>query len=192
VAAAPIRVAGILAPVSIAELVARLRMEGEHETYPPAAESDLAATERSIGRRLPPSFRAFQTEFSNGAYLFLLQEVSATGAGNHQIAAVQDARAAAISANPDSAVTVAGGGAVTAGDLIPFSLDHNANCWCFLAGTPTMGDEYPVAYYVAARATVYGLLAGFEAWLRRLVDEQDEVIRTLYDRATIERELGLG
>jgi hypothetical protein len=158
------------------DLLARLGSEGEHEIYPPAREEDVAETERAIGRALPPSFRAFLTEFSNGAYLFMLQEVSAAGAGDAQIGAIQDA------------LSMVGGSA----SLVPFSLDHNGNCWCFLTAEDAPGGEYPVAYYDTHGAKLYGRLDGFRAWLEVLVDRQDEVIRTLYDDDTLYGELGLG
>ncbi|HUY60102.1 MAG TPA: SMI1/KNR4 family protein [Solirubrobacteraceae bacterium] len=165
----------------IDELVARLRQDGDHETYPAATGHDIAATEQALSRPLPVSFRYFATEFSNGGYLFMLQEVSATGAGNRQIGAIQDVIAYAISASPTEDIALENGGAVEAGALVPFSLDSNGNCWCFLTGESVPDGEYPVAYFVADQKRLVGCLPGFEHWLRKLVDERDEVIRTMYN-----------
>ena len=173
------------------DLLARLRREGEHETYPPADAAAVEATEQAIGRRLPPSFRTFVTAFSNGAYLFMLQEVLAVGAGNPQIGAVQDVLSV-VSAAPDADVPLDSGGQVTGATLVPFSLDHNGNCWCFLTGEEVPDGEYPVAYFDAEHEKLYGRLPGFSAWLTKLADEQDEVIRTLYDEDVLYDEMGLG
>src|SRR5260370_39515681 len=54
--------------------------------YPVAAAHDIAMPESALGRPLPDSYKTFVTEFSNGAYLYQLQEVSAVGEGNQQIA----------------------------------------------------------------------------------------------------------
>jgi hypothetical protein len=172
-------------------LLARLRAEGEHETYPPAAEDEVLSTEQAIGRPLPPSFRQFLGSFSNGAYLLMLQEVSAAGAGNPQIGAIQDVLPTMVE-NPGSRLPLDSGEPVLAAALVPFSLDHNGNCWCFITSEPSPDGEYPVAYYDTRHGRLYGRLPGFRAWLTTLLDEQDEVIRTLYDDHVIQDELGLG
>jgi hypothetical protein len=183
---------GSLDDLRIADLVAKLRDEGTHEVYPRATEDDLLVTEHEIGRPLPPSFREFTREFSNGAYLFLIQEVSAVGAGNPQIGAIQNSRPAVVRAAAEALVAVEDGGPVRAGDLVPFSLDSNGNCWCFLAAQDATNGEYAVAYYASDNEKLYGMLPGFEVWLGRLIEHQDEVIRTLYSDAMILDELGLG
>ena len=176
------------------ELLARLRSEGEHETYPLATERDLEQTEAALGRALPPSFRRFLRGFSNGAYLFEIQEVSAVGAGNPQIGAIQDALPHVISASPDTEVRLDSGGAVLISSLVPFSLDHNGNCWCFLTSQEEPDGEYPVAYYDDEHEKLYGKLSGFEAWLTRQVDAEprDEFNRTLYDDDVLRDEMNLG
>jgi hypothetical protein len=136
----------------IEDLIAELRSQGEHETYPPASSDEVQQTESALAVALPPSFRSFVTEFSNGAYLFMLQEVSAVGAGNEQIGPIQD---------------VADG----FGGHVPFSLDSNGNAWCFV------GDG--VAYFDTHAQRLVGELPSFEAWLELLIREQDEVIRVL-------------
>ncbi len=68
--------------MNIDELMAKLRSEGRHEMYPPASQADIEMTETALGRKLPDSFKRFVGEFSNGAYLFEVQEVSAVGDGN--------------------------------------------------------------------------------------------------------------
>lgn len=172
----------------IDELVALLREDGDHETYAAATSEDIAVTEQALGRPLPASFRGFQTKFSNGAYLFMLQEVSATGAGNRQVSAIQDVLPHAITVAPDEEIPLEDGTAVRAGALVPYSLDGNGNCWCFLIDESAPDDEYPVAYFVADQKRLVGRLPGFEQWLKKLIDERDEVIRTMYGWD----ELGLG
>ena len=54
-----------------------------HDLYPVATLEDIAATEESLGQKLPESFRRFALELSNGAYLFGVQEVSSVGAAEH-------------------------------------------------------------------------------------------------------------
>src|SRR4051794_10516185 len=101
--------------MSLDELLLRLQAEGEHETYPAASDADVLETEGALGGRLPPSFRAFVTQVSNGAYLFMVQEVSAVGSGNEQIAAIQDNVAADFPAAPDDRFTTPSGEDVSAG-----------------------------------------------------------------------------
>jgi hypothetical protein len=75
--------------MTITELLTALEAS-QHERYPLATDQDLKQTEGALGRPLPPSFRQFVTQFSNGAYVYGLQEVSAVGEGNDQIAAIQN------------------------------------------------------------------------------------------------------
>lgn len=65
--------------MNIDALIDALRAEGEHETYPPASLADIEATEDRIQQPLPGSYKQFVSRFSNGAYLFGVQEVSAVG-----------------------------------------------------------------------------------------------------------------
>ena len=88
---------------------------GDHELYPAANDADVKQTETAIGRPLPPSYRAFLTQFSNGAYLYSIQEVSAVGEGNPQIAAIQNI---VLAGRPEPNVAVpfrAGGGSAQTG-----------------------------------------------------------------------------
>ena len=173
------------------QLLLQLQAHGEHEQYPAASEADVVQTEEALGVTLPASFRAFVTRFSNGAYLFMVQEVSAVGSGNEQIAAIQDNVAASFPAAPGDKLTTPSGGEVEAASLVPFSLDSNGNCWCFLTSPPATDAEYPVAYCDTERLRLVGELPSFQAWLEILVREQDEVIRTL-DEGRLADELGLG
>jgi SMI1/KNR4 family protein SUKH-1 len=173
------------------ELLAQLRTQGEHETYPTASEADVRHTEEALDVTLPSSFRAFVTQFSNGAYLFMVQEVSAVGSGNAQIGAIRHVVASGVPATPDDTVTTPSGQDVSAASLVPFSIDSNGNCWCFLTSSSGPSNEYPVAYCDTERLRLVGELPSFEAWLEILVREQDEVIRTLDDHRLAD-ELGLG
>lgn len=171
-------------------LLDRLRAQGEHETYPLATPEDLDRTDRSLGVALPPSYRSFASTFSNGAYLFMLQEVSAAGAGNAQIGAIQDVSPHVFPPDEDAVVT-SSDGKVPRTSLVPFSLDGNCNCWCFLTSLSAPGGEYPVAYCDTEQHRLVARLAGFEEWLTVLITEQNEVIRAL-DGGRWENELGLG
>jgi hypothetical protein len=178
--------------VAVDDLIATLRdTSGEHETHPPASADDVAATERAIGHRLPPSYTAFVTRYSNGAYLYGVQEVSAVGGGGgEQIIAIQD-----IDRNgqrpADERVTFREGTeTVRYGNLIPFGLDSSGNEWCFIVAGSS--GEYEVAYLDTDQGKLYGRLSGFQEWLARLVEEREELIRTLYDDDVIYDELGLG
>jgi hypothetical protein len=181
----------VSAAPDIDALISRLRVEGAHETHPPASAEDIADTEAAIGVPLPDSFRAFVSRFSNGAYLFTLQEVSAVGDGNEQIRAIQDIDRTGKGA-PDETILFRESGQTVYGDLVPFGLDHNANEWCFVAGAGRPANEYAVAYFDTAGRTLYGKLSGFTEWLSILIAEQDEVIRTLYDDDVLYDELQLG
>jgi hypothetical protein len=85
-----------------------------------------------------------------------------------------------------------GGKPVKRKHLIPFSLDSNGNEWCFIAENPAADNEYPVAYLNNSDPKLFGQLEHFAAWLKILVANQEEVIRTLYDDDVIYDELGLG
>jgi SMI1 / KNR4 family (SUKH-1) len=176
-------------------LLSNLR-QGEHETYPVATEEDLRTTEEAIGQTLPDSYSTFVRTFSNGAYLYLLQEVSAVGQGNPQIMPIHRIdRISAQDRRPDEPIPFREGGETTYGQTIPFGLDHNAGEWCFIAEGNFPGNEYPVAYLSAGcedEYKLYGRLVSFTEWLTVLIEKQEEVIRTLYDEDVIYDELCLG
>jgi hypothetical protein len=177
--------------VSIEDLIDQLNQEGLHETYPVASIADIEKTEKAIGKELPQSFKTFLTKFSNGAYVFEIQEVSAVGDGNEQIVAIQNIyRETDLTA--DDVVPFRDGGETGYGNLVPFGLDQNANEWCFVVEGSPPGNEYAVAYLDTTGNKLYGRLSGFTEWLSILVEEQNEVIRTLYDDDVIYNELGLG
>ena len=164
-------------------------LQDAHEVYETATDSDISATESATGRRLPPSYKEFVKKFSNGAYIYFLQEVCAVGAGNEQISSIQsnypiDQEMAPIPFRDD--------GQVSPRDLVPFGLDSNGNAWCFVVDSGSAGEECPVAYLDTAGRKLYGKLGGFLEWLEILIKEQTEVIRTLYDDDVIYDELNLG
>jgi hypothetical protein len=169
--------------MSIEEILMRLEREGTHETYPPASEAECDQTEQVIGAPLPASYRTFVSRFSNGAYLFELQEVSAVGPGNEQIGPIGPFPGGG---DPESPA-----GPLPAETLVPFSFDSNGNYWCFLTSFPAADGEYPVAYFDAERSRLVAQLAGFEEWLTVLTDKQDEVIRVLDGGRDVD-ELNLG
>ncbi len=163
---------------------------GTHELYPPASDADIKVTQAAIGRSLPESYRTFVRTFSNGAYLYTLQEVSAVGAGNVQIAAIQDIEWMA--GDPQEVIAIRDGGETRLGNLVPFALDHNRNAWCFLTDSESSKGEYRVAYFDTTGRKLYCPLPSFGDWLKVLIDNQDEVIRVLCDADVIENELNLG
>jgi SMI1 / KNR4 family (SUKH-1) len=177
--------------VTIEDLIAALRREGLHETYSTATPSDIQATEEAVGKQLPESYKAFVRDFSNGAYLFEIQEVSSVGAGNLQIPSIQNIDRIE-PGDPDEVISFREGDETRYGDLVPFSLDANGNEWCFVADGSPPGSEHAVAYLDTSGRKLYGRQSGFTEWLAILVEEQDEVIRTLDDNDAIYDELGLG
>jgi hypothetical protein len=173
--------------------------KSEHELYPTASAEDVAKTETLLGVSLPESYRQFVMEFSNGAYLFMLQEVSAVGDGNEQIGPIQNifhrrwtTGEALTLEELETDIEFKEGGTVKRKHLVPFSLDHNGNEWCFVTESLGADNEYPVAYLDNSNPGLFGRLENLAAWLRILIDEGDEVIRTLYDDEVIYDELGLG
>ena len=183
----------------LGESTLRFMRGPRHELYEPATETDMAATERAIGLALPPSFRRFATELSNGANLYQVQEVARVGRGNEQIDAIHENEwhYGDGPADPEP-VPVREGGTVGFAQLIPFSLDSNGNEWCFIAepGAP----EYRCAYFAGPLESedrrLYAPLESFVDWLKVLVDAdgEDEIIRLVYrdDDAVLLDELGLG
>jgi hypothetical protein len=171
----------------------------KHELWPKATAEDIEKTEMLIGTSLPESYRQFVTEFSNGAYLFMLQEVSAVGDGNDQVGPIQNVfrrvwttgEALTLEAL-ETDIEFKEGGTVKRKHLVPFSLDHNGNEWCFVAESLGANNEYPVAYLDNSSPRLFGQLENFAAWLKILIDNGDEVIRALYDDDVIYDELGLG
>ena len=173
--------------------------KSEHELYPRAAADDVEKTETLIGTRLPESFRQFVMEFSNGAYLFMLQEVSAVGDGNEQIGPIQNiyhrdwtTGEALTEEGLEADIEFREGGTVKRKHLVPFSLDHNGNEWCFVVESFGADNEYPVAYLDNSNPKLFGRLESFAAWLKVLIDAGDEAIRAVYDDDVIYDELGLG
>ncbi|HKD69799.1 MAG TPA: SMI1/KNR4 family protein [Candidatus Binataceae bacterium] len=163
---------------------------GGHELYPVASREDIEKTQAAIGRPLPASYRTFVRTFSNGAYLYTLQEVSAVGSGNRQIAAIQNITWAA--GDPDEVIPIRDGAQTRLRNLVPFGLDHNANAWCFLTDIEPESGEYRVAYFDTTGRRLYCPLPSFTEWLKVLVENQDEVIRVICDPQVLEDELNLG
>jgi hypothetical protein len=104
---------------------------------------------------------------TNGAYLYLLQEVSAVGQGNPQIMPIHRIdRIFAGELSPDQPIPFREGGEITYRHTIPFGLDHNAGEWCFIAEGNFPGNEYPVAYLSAGcedEYRLYGRLSAFRS-----------------------------
>lgn len=189
-------------PRSMSDLLVELANTGRHETYPVATEADVAHTEKAIGHELPGSYRKFVREFSNGAYLYRLQEVSGVGTTNEPIRTIQDndwhklrridGREPIPFWRSDETVAFE--------QLVPFSADSNGNTWCFIAGDPDDArGEYRVAYFSSPLAVpgderkLYVKLSGFTEWLQILVEERVEVIRTFTQLDDdLDEELGLG
>jgi len=176
--------------VAIRQAVDLLRAEGTHETYPVANPEAVAVTEAALGQLLPDSYKTFVQEFSNGAYLFEIQEVSAVGEGSRQIMAIQNIQRPP--AHATDVIPFREGGSTTYGRLIPFGLDGNGNEWCFVADGELPGREYTVAYHHPAVRKLFGQLPSFTDWLERLIQTRNEVIRTLYDDNVLYGELELG
>jgi hypothetical protein len=172
-----------------------------HDLYPVATLEDIAATEESLGQKLPESFRRFALELSNGAYLFGVQEVSSVGAAEHPrpIQRNEWHYGSAAPFQPDEQIPIREGGDALAGSLIPFSLDSNGNEWCFIVdGSPEPAVAYfssPLERERARRRLFAPLRGGFVEWLGILVKQPiDEVIRTIYidNDAILYEELMLG
>jgi hypothetical protein len=176
---------------NVTELIQLLREQGDHETYEVAVEADVEATESAVGCSLPTSFSEFVMTFSNGAYLFGVQEVRAVGGGNAQIVAIQDIDRI-VRLDPGAEVPFREGGEARFGQLVPFGLDSNGNEWCFVRDEQRPDAEYSVSYFDTQGRRLYGKLTGFTEWLTILAREQDEVIRTLYADDVIYDELMLG
>ncbi len=178
--------------MNIDTLIDQLRAEGEHNTYPVASSEEIEKTETAIGHALPESFKRFASGFSNGAYLFSVQEVSAVGDGNPQIVAIQRIERL-MEGLAEKVIPFREGGETSYGNLVPFGLDSNGNEWCFVLEPGRSGNEYEVAYLDTGGEKLYAKLGGgFTEWLSILAREQDEVIRALYDHDVIYDELMLG
>lgn len=177
--------------MNIASSLETLKL-ADHEKYPVATEADLQLTESAIGVRLPESYRTFVKEFSNGAYLYMIQEVSSVGQGNPQIAPIQGVAPRTPEEVGETLIPYRDGGAVHPQHLIPFSLDGNGNAWCFVTDSESK-DDIPVAYMDYNGGKLYAKLASFEEWLSILITgEPDEVIRKVCDESIITEELCLG
>ncbi|ACX65445.1 SMI1/KNR4 family protein [Paenibacillus sp. Y412MC10] len=163
-----------------------------HETYEVASKEDIEKTENDLNYKLPKSYCDFVSQFSNGAFLYMIQEVSAVGDGNKQILSIQRLSLQRMtSVETHKMINIREGGSVEIGHLIPFSLDHNGNAWCFIANQ-MKNEEYKVAYFDSHNPKLYGILDNFNEWLKVLIDNREEVIRILYDDNVISTELGLG
>ncbi|MEX3620778.1 SMI1/KNR4 family protein, partial [Paenibacillus glucanolyticus] len=60
-----------------------------HETYEVASKEDIEKTENDLNCKLPKSYCDFVSQFSNGAFIYMIQEVSAVGDGDKQILPMQ-------------------------------------------------------------------------------------------------------
>ena len=175
--------------MSILNLIGRLQ-EGKHETYPVASDDDILMSENALCVVLPGSFKVFAKEFSNGAYLYMVQEVCSVGEGNAQISPVQNICHSR--KEKDTWIISNKGERFRLKDLIPFSLDANGNKWCFIYDSSVPKNEYSVTYYDTHGIKLFGKLSNFTEWLRIIVENQKEVIRVVLDDLTIYDELGLG
>ncbi len=171
----------------------------EHEIWPRASHADVAQTEADIGILLPESYRQFVTQFSNGAYLFFVQEVCSVGNSNRRISSIQQVfhrdwmrNRSLTRMELETNLPFREGGTIKRKYLVPFSLDSNGNEWCFLVEEWIPREEYPVAYLDNRHLKLYGRLEGFASWLNVVCKSKKEVIRTLYDDDVLEGELGLG
>ncbi len=179
--------------MKIEELIQKLEEEKEqHEMYEKATDADIDKTESAIGQKLPQSYKTFVTSFSNGAYLYTMQEVSAVGDGNEQIIPIQAVEWLDPVYTDKNPIPFRGGGEVAPENLVPFGLDHNANAWCFVLDPNAPEAECPVAYLHISGRKLYGKLDNFAKWVEILIEEQSEVIRVLYDEDVIYDELDLG
>lgn len=71
-------------------IVKSLAKEKEiHETYEVALKGDIEKTGNGLNCKLPRSYCDFVSQFSNGVFLYMIQEVSAVGDGNKQILPIQ-------------------------------------------------------------------------------------------------------
>lgn len=163
-----------------------------HETYEVASKEDIEKTENDLNCKLPKSYCDFVLRFSNGAFLYMIQEVSAVGDGNKQILPMQRLSLQRMtSVETHEMINIREGGSVSIDHLIPFSLDHNGNAWCFIVNQ-MIDEEYIVAYFDSHNPKLYGTMDNFNEWLNVLINNREEVIRTLYDDNVISMELGLG
>ncbi len=174
--------------MNIKSVIARLS-DGDHELHGKATLRQIELTEKALKIRLSESFKTFVMEFSNGAYLYMVQEVCCVGEGN-KIESIQEAYKFRKKKGEVVPFRDAGGG-ILIENLIPYSLDSNGNAWCFLYGRGT-DDEYEVGYLDLSGRKVYGKLEGFAEWLNTLAINRKEVIRCLYGEDVICNELGLG
>jgi hypothetical protein len=178
--------------VNMDALIKELRA-GTHELYPTADANDIAVTEKAIGKSLPESYKKFVREFSNGAYLYTLQEVSAVGAGNNKICAIQNIRPFSLPGKPNQKIPFHDGGQAAYEFLIPFGLDSNANEWCFIAQEGIIDNEYEVGYLHTEGLKLYGRMKNFSGWVQMLTEKQDELIRVIYENdAAVKAALNLG
>lgn len=163
-----------------------------HETYKVASKEDVEKTENELNCKLPKSYCDFVSQFSNGAFLYMIQEVSAVGDGNKQIVPIQRLSLKGMtSVGTHEKINIREGGSVNINYLIPFSLDHNGNAWCFIVNQ-MIDEEYKVAYFDSHNPKLYGIMDNFNEWLKILINNREEVIRILYDDNVISMEIGLG
>jgi hypothetical protein len=178
-----------------ADVIERVRGDSAgHELYPPAGEDDLRTTQAVIGSLLPPSYRAFVTELSNGAQLYGVQGVQPVGDVNHRVPIHRFERIGPD--DPDTPLWAHEDGWTTRyGDTVVFGGDPNGNEWCFLTARQAEDGECEVAYLDTRSGKLYATMASFAEWLGYLVDHPyDEVIRTYYedDDALLYGEMMLG
>lgn len=174
------------------QLLNLLYKENEaHELYEQANREQIERTERELNFELPVSYREFVSKLSNGAYLYGVQEVSSVGDGNHQIYPIQHLYKQLNIAAPFQKVTISDNKDILLSELVPFSLDHNGNAWCFI-GDQLIKGEYRVGYLNRENYQLYGVLANFTEWIKILINYKEEVIRQLYDDDFLCNELSLG
>ena len=179
----------------IDDVLERLRDDSaQHDLVACSTQADVRRTEEAIGTPLPLSYRRFVLEFSNGAYLYGVQEVAPVGDVAHKVPIHRFERIG--TADPGEQLTYRDGGArVRHDETIVFAGDSNGNEWCFVTTRPSAADEYEVAYLDTRSRNLYASMPSFAHWLEWLADHsEDEVIRTYYvdDEEILYDEMMLG
>jgi ankyrin repeat protein len=141
----------------------------KHQIFPKATEADTQFSEDALGKKLPPSYRYFVRNFSNGANLYMAQEICGVGEKSPgDIPPIQDN---VLDIEGDLPVRVQEGGKVSPQDLIAFTRDEDGNCWCFILDPDPSTGEYPVAYFDAMDRKLVSKVGSFNKWLGRLIHE---------------------
>jgi hypothetical protein len=134
----------------------------------------IAEIESKLGLTLPKSYKTFLQTFGDGAYwLYNSQPIDTLSESKNMFLTN-------LRKDVPENVPLEGDGEVPANSLVMLmSEDSNGGAWCWLTSQGKADGEWPLAYYQPFEKKLFYKVPNLTEWLRILVENKQEVIRSL-------------